>query len=54
MVKTDVKPEVLFPVKCAWCRKTTDFSTIGNSHSICRKCSNKLLAKMLTERASRP
>jgi hypothetical protein len=43
MVKIDVKPEVLFPVKCAWCRKTTDFSTIRHSHSICEECKDDLL-----------
>lgn len=43
MVKIDVKPEQLFPVKCAWCGKTTNFSTIGHSHSICKECKVKLL-----------
>lgn len=43
MVKIDTKPEQRFPVKCAWCRKTTDFSTIEHSHSICEECKDDLL-----------
>jgi hypothetical protein len=47
MVKIDVKPEQLFPVKCAWCRKTTSFSTIKHSHSICQECKDDLLLTSL-------
>jgi len=42
MVKINVKPEQLFPVKCAWCGKTTNFSTVEHSHSICTECKDGL------------
>lgn len=44
--------ERLFPVVCSWCGKVVGFSEVEHSHGICQKCSGKLLAKMLTERAS--
>lgn len=43
MVKIDVKPEALYPVRCAWCEKTTGHSTVEHSHSICKKCKDGLL-----------
>jgi len=49
MVKIDVKPEVLFPVRCAWCGVKTSYSTIEHSHSICLQCKAKLeLVNQLT------
>jgi hypothetical protein len=43
MVKIDVRPEALFLVTCAWCRKTTGCSTVEHSHSICEECKSGLL-----------
>jgi len=51
MTRIDVKPERLFRVKCAWCGKTTRFSTIENSHSICDTCKDDVL---LAEELARP
>lgn len=42
MVKIDVKPEQLFPVRCAWCGVITSYSTIEHSHSICLPCKANL------------
>ena len=43
MTKIDTVPESPFPVVCAWCKKVVGYSVIGNSHSICRECSKRLL-----------
>lgn len=43
MTKIDVVPENPFPVVCAWCKKVVGYSTVKESHGLCRECSKRLL-----------
>jgi len=39
------KPEVRYPMLCAWCRRLIGWSKVGHSHGICKECSEKLRAE---------
>lgn len=45
MTKINAKAEEVFPVVCAWCKKVVGYTSVGDSHGICRECSKRLLGE---------
>ena len=41
-VEIDSRPEVKYPILCAWCRKPIGWSRAEHSHGICEECSKRL------------
>jgi len=44
-IEINSRPEVRYPMFCAWCRKLIGWSRAEHSYGICMECSEKLRAE---------